>query len=97
MARCQEMMSQRSEMIRHMQAMDKKLDELLADMNQAKGNRKVDAMAKVVNELASQRKQTRQDMMQMHDGMMSHMMEHMQSGSMNMCPMMKSMENAPKK
>jgi hypothetical protein len=30
-------------------------------------------------------------MMQMHQGMMSHMMEHMQAGpqSMAMCPMMK--------
>ena len=105
MARCQQMMSKRSEMMQRTEAMDKKLDDLLAEMNRAKGNLKVDAVAKAVNEMAVQRKQMRQDMMQMQEGMMSHMMEHMQNGSSGMCPMMKEMmqgtmkgmDNAPKK
>ena len=105
MARCQQMMSERSEMMRRTEAMDKKLDDLLAEMNRAKGNLKVDAVAKVVSEMAVQRKQMRQDMMQMQESMMSHMMEHMQNGSASMCPMMKEMmqgtmkgmDNAPKK
>ena len=109
MARCRQMMSQRSEMMQRMEAMDKKLEDLLAEMNRAKGNLKVDAVAKVVNEMAVQRKQMRQSMMQMSGGMMAHMMEHMmehmQNGSAAMCPMMKEMmqgmmkgmDNAPKK
>ena len=97
MARCQQMMSERRGMMQRMQAMDKKLDDLLADMNKATDSRKVDAVAKVVTEMAAQRKQMRQDMMQMSDGMMSHMMEHMKSGSAAMCPMMKGMDSAPKK
>lgn len=97
MARCQQMMSERQGMMQRMQAMDKKLDDLLADMNKATDSRKVDAVAKVVTEMAAQRKQMRQDMMQMSDGMMSHMMEHMKSGSAAMCPMMKGMDSAPKK
>jgi formate dehydrogenase maturation protein FdhE len=108
MARCQQMMSQRGEMRQRMEAMDKKLDALVAEMNQTKGGGKVDAIVKVVNEMAAQRKDMRQ-MMLTNDGMMSHMMEHMQAGSAAMCPMMQEMmqgmmkgmmqgmDNAPKK
>lgn len=88
MASCMEMMSQRESMMKQMDAMDKKLDELVAQMNQAKGNQKIDALAKAVTEMAAQRKQMRQETMKMEDGMMAHMMEHMQNGSA-MCPMMK--------
>ena len=95
MARCQQMMSERHAMMQGMQAMDTKLDDLVADMNKATGSRKVDALARVVTEMAAQRKQMRQEMMQMSDGMRSHMMEHMLSGSAAMCPMMKGMESAP--
>lgn len=89
MASCMEMMSQRDAMMKRMEAMDKKLDDLVIQMNQAKGNQKIDAVAKTVTEMAAQRKQMRGEMMQMQDGMMSHMMQHMQSGSTAMCPMMK--------
>ena len=45
----------------------------------------------VVTEIVTQRKTMREGMMSMHEGVMSHMMEHMQAGpqSMAMCPMMK--------
>jgi len=39
---------------------DQKLDELVAKMNAAQGEAKVDAIADVVNELVAQRKQMRQ-------------------------------------
>lgn len=96
MARCQQMLSERQGMMQRMQAMDKNLDDLIADMNKATGSRKVDAVAMVVTEMAAQRKQMHQEMMRMNEGMMSHMMEHMQNGSAAMCPMMKGMD-APKK
>jgi hypothetical protein len=41
---------------------DQKLDELVAKMNAAKGEAKVDAIAEVLNELVAQRKETRQQM-----------------------------------
>jgi hypothetical protein len=47
----------------HMQAMDRKLDELPAEMNGATGDRKIEAMAKVINELAAERKEMREAMM----------------------------------
>jgi iron-sulfur cluster repair protein YtfE (RIC family) len=97
MARCQQMMSQRAEMMQRMEAMDKKLDGLVAEMHQAKGSQKIDAVAKVVTEMAAERKQMRESMMQMNEQMMAHMMQHMQDGSAAMCPMMKGMDSAPKK
>jgi hypothetical protein len=43
--------------------------------------------------MVTQRLAMRDGMMKMQEGMMSHMMEHMQAGtaSMAMCPMMKQM------
>jgi hypothetical protein len=41
---------------------DQKLDELVAKMNEAKGEAKVDAIAAVLNEMMAQRKETRQQM-----------------------------------
>jgi hypothetical protein len=44
-----------------MRAMDTRLDEKLAAMNAAKGDQKVEAMASVINELVSQRKEMREN------------------------------------
>lgn len=63
MARCQQMMQMRQKMATDMPAMDQKLDRLVAQMNTAQGQAKVDAMAAVLNELISQRKQMREEMM----------------------------------
>lgn len=70
-ARCQQMMSQRGDMVQRMDAMDKKMDDLIAEMNKARGDRKVDAMAKVITEMAAQRKEMHESMMQMTDMAMS--------------------------
>jgi hypothetical protein len=85
--RCKQMMTMHNQTMADMKALDASLDEKVAAMNTAKGNAKVDAMAAVINEMASQRKQ-----------MMAHMGQHMpQSGStamrqsMAQCPMMKGM------
>jgi hypothetical protein len=70
-------------------------------MNGAAGSKKSDAVAAVVNELVTQRKQMRDDMMAMAPEMMKHMMAHMRMGMMKgmedamaTCPMMKSMEHS---
>lgn len=89
---CEAMMH---EMHASSKAMDDRLQQLVAQMNQATGSAKVDRMAAVVNELVTQRKQMREQMMTMMPKMMSHMSQHMQSGmmqgmakSMASCPMM---------
>ncbi|MCA1733550.1 MAG: hypothetical protein LC732_08100 [Acidobacteria bacterium] len=82
-------------------AMDEKLQPLVARMNAATGQARVDATAAVVNELVAQRHQAREQMMTMMPRMMNHMMEHMQGGMMSgmregmmACPMMKSQDGA---
>lgn len=91
---CHEMMQRHENMQAQMETMDRKLVGLVGQMNQARGDAKVNAMAAVINELVEQRKQMRSQMMDMGPGMMGHMMEHMQGmeGMKGMsCPMMKGM------
>lgn len=97
--RCKQMMAMHTQMMADMKAMDASLDQKVAAMNVAKGNAKVDAMAAVINEMATQRKQMMAKTSSMRDQMMAHMGEHMaQPGSTGMgqsmaqCPMMKSMK-----
>jgi hypothetical protein len=73
-------------MAAEMKAMDIRLDEKLAAMNAATGDQKVEAMASVINELVSQRKEMRADLGFMHHGMRGLMTGH--AGPMD-CPMMK--------
>ena len=92
------MMAHHKEMMAKMEAMDSRLDDLVTKMNAAKGSRKADAVAAVVNELVAQRKQMREHMMAMQPQMMKHIMEHMHAGmmkSMSECPMMKGMAGPP--
>lgn len=96
-SRCREMMSSRTASMDRMKAMDQRLDELLAEMNQAKGERKIDSVARVLNEMAAQRKQAREVMMQLDQKMMTHTMEHANSGSAAMCPMMQDRPKTPDK
>jgi hypothetical protein len=90
-AKCQAMMADREKMMAEMKAADLRLDDLVGKMNAAAGTQKADATAAVVNEMVSQRRTMRDGMMKMQQGMMAHMMEHMQAGkdAMAMCPMMK--------
>jgi len=90
-AKCKAMMAEHEKMMAEMKAADQRLDDLVAKMNASSGQAKTDATAATVTEIVAQRKTMRDRMMQMHQGMMSHMMEHMQAGpqSMAMCPMMK--------
>jgi TolA-binding protein len=68
------------DMAGHMRMMDSlnaRLDTLVSRMNRAAGNRKVTAMADVINELVAQRKAMQEQMRQMMEsrqGMMIHMM-----------------------
>jgi hypothetical protein len=92
-AKCQAMMAGREKMMAEMKAADQRLDGLVATMNAASGAEKTTATAAVVTDMVAQRRTMRDGMMKMQEGMMGHMMEHMQEGkdSMAMCPMMKQM------
>ena len=95
MEECKAMMAKHESMKAEMVSLDAKLESLLAAMNAAKGNKKVDATAAVINEMAAQRKAMRDHMMAMGPQMMQHMMQHGRMGmmegmtnSMSSCPMM---------
>lgn len=90
-AKCKAMMAEHEKMTAEIKAADQRLDGLVTKMNAASGQAKVDAIAATVTEIVAQRRTMRDRMMGVHEGMMSHMSEHMQTGpqSMAMCPMMK--------
>ena len=92
-AKCQAMMADQEKMMAEVKAADQRLDDLVAKMNAASGVDKAEATAAVVNEMVTQRRAMRDGMMKMQQGMMAHMMGHMQAGKdpMAMCPMMKQM------
>ncbi len=89
--KCQARMAEHDKMTADMKAADQKLDALVTTMNSATPSDKPAATALVVTEIVAQRHAMHAGMMNMHQGMMSHMMEHMAEGkdSMAMCPMMK--------
>lgn len=95
-AECEAMMARKQEAHARIEAMDARLDKLVAEMNAAKESREADAMEKpmaaVLNELVVQRKALQTMMMEMQPAMMAHMAHHMQmhgtKGAME-CPMMK--------
>lgn len=91
-AKCQAMMAEHEKMMADMKAADQRLDGLVATMTAASGQAKVDATSAAVAEIVAQRTTMRDGMMKMQEGMMAHMMEHMQAGTESMagCPMMKS-------
>jgi hypothetical protein len=73
-------------MMARMAAADQKLDRLIEQMNAAKGEQKVDAIAAVVTELAAQRRQMCEEMMRMQTQMQSGMGEQMKSHMPAMAP-----------
>jgi hypothetical protein len=84
----------RQMMMQKIQESDARLDRLVSQMNQSSGNKKVQAMAAVINELVAQRKQMHQRMGQMMDsGMMDGgggrrgMMQNMQPAGPDTAPM----------
>src|SRR6476646_9716075 len=68
------MMAGQQKMMMSMQATDKKLDDLVAQLNAAKGNDRIDKLVAVVNELVAERKKMT-GMMATHGGMMHMMMQ----------------------
>jgi hypothetical protein len=77
---CQEMMSMRQSMRAEQATADAKLNDLVAKMNAASGEQKVDAIAAVVSEMVAQR-QARHEKMAAMQGKMEAAMAN--------CPMMR--------
>jgi hypothetical protein len=90
-AKCKAMMADHDKMTAEMKVADQKLDGLVTKMNTASASAMPAATAVVVTEIVAQRQSMHAGMMKMHQGTMSHMMDHMAEGkdSMAMCPMMK--------
>ncbi len=81
-------------MMAKMEDLDTRLHHKMMAMQQAKGDKKVEAMAAVIEELVAQRQTMHNDMMGTMPQMMGHMMQHMEMGDtmadmMANCPMMK--------
>lgn len=90
---CAAMMEHHAEMQERMKAMDAELDGLLAEVENATGDAKVDALAAVVEELVEQRRSMHAMMAKHQPMMMRHRMQHMgEGGAMSDCPMMQRMK-----
>lgn len=101
---CKQMAAMHSNMMAETKAMNASLDQKVAAMNAAEGAAKVDAMAAVINEMATQRTQMMAKMSGRQDQMMAHMGKHMANSdsagmkqSMAQCPMMKGMKDMGEK
>ena len=62
------MMAGREHMMMSMQSSDTRLDDLLTQLNGAKGNDRIDKLVAVVNELVAERKRMQGMMRMMHGG-----------------------------
>jgi len=71
------------QMMQGLQEQDTQLQQLVARMNAATGPARMDAIAKVVTELANRQSAMRHGMMDVQPQMMQDMMEHMNGGTMS--------------
>jgi hypothetical protein len=69
---CSEMMAEPGQTIADLRAMDAQLEQKVAAMNAASGSGKVEAMAAVINEMASQRKALRERMLAVESNVAGH-------------------------
>ncbi len=97
MEHCQAMKEQKEKVAADMKVQDTELAAQVAQMNQAPADKKLGLLGAVVTRMVEQRTAMHAQMAKAQEGMMRHMMEHMQIGkaSMAQCPMMKEMNAAP--
>ena len=81
MERGAKMMEMHQKMQEEMKAMEAETDKMVAEMNQATGQKKIDAMAALLTRLVDQRKMMYDKMSAMHADMMQMMMEGMGAGT----------------
>ena len=95
MERCQAMKAQKQKMMEDMKAQDAELTELVAKMNSAPVDKKMNLMAAVITRMVKQQTAMHARKAKMEEEMMQHMMQHMQMGkeSISQCPMMEGMKD----
>ena len=89
-AMCQAVMDKRTKSMEDIKNMDSAMDGLLARVDFATGEERVNAIATALRELVRQRAAMRAATTSMETDLMSHMMMHIKSGTMD-CPVIKSM------
>lgn len=90
-AHCMQMMQQQQKRSELFSAQDLKLKNMMAQLEKASGEKKINLMGKVIQELIQQREERQKTMGMSQGKMMAHMQEHMQRGDkmpMKQCPMM---------
>jgi hypothetical protein len=90
---CQEMKELKQKVAAEMKAQDLELNALVAKVNRASEDKKVEKITTALTVMLEQRTTMNACMLDMQEQMMTHMMKHMQMGkeSMAQCPMMKRM------
>jgi glutamate-1-semialdehyde aminotransferase len=89
MQRRQQMMQERQQMMQQMKQDDQQLQQKMQAVNQATSvDQKVAAMQEVLNLLVQDRTQTHERIMEMHQRLADHMMDHMRWGGMMQAPPM---------
>lgn len=99
---CHQMMVDHHAMQEKMAAAETKLDALLAELDAAKGDARLDALAGLVRGLVTDHKDMHHHLSEMAPRMMQHMAGHMKEGAtmeggrgaMAECPMMKAMDQS---
>lgn len=94
MERCQEIKEQQQKMMAEMKAQDAELTALVAKMNRASKDRKLDLLADIVTQMVQQQRVMNVQKAKLEQEMMKHIMQHLQMGkeSVSQCPMLTGME-----
>ena len=86
---CQAMAAEKQKLTKDIQVQDAELTRQVARMNRAPANRKMDLMAALITRMVSQRTVMNVRQAKMQEGMMQHMIQHIQMGkeSLAQCAM----------
>jgi len=80
MKSCQAITAEKQKLTKDIQAQDAELTKLVARMNSAPANRKMDRMAAIITKLVTQRTVMNVRQAKMQEGIMQHMIQHIQLG-----------------
>lgn len=95
---CHETKELKENLAADLKKQDTELTAKIEEMNEAAEDKKLDLMAGIVTQMVAQRTALNERKAKMEQGMMKHMMQHMQTGkeSMAQCPMMDGKDSTGK-
>lgn len=98
MDQCEEMKKAKQQMRADMKAQDDKISAMVASMNNAAQEKKLELLASIVTHLVEQRTAMHAKNAEMEEKMIKHMMAHMETDreSLSKCPMMEKMDEKSK-